>query len=82
MCHPKTMLKIGLIIAFPLVIGAIVAPSLRATIIGVLPLLLFAVCPISMLACLWGLKGDGAKSTCDSHESPQPEPSQQGGTAV
>ena len=59
MCSPKTMIKYGAVIAVPLVLGFVFLPQLRAEIIGIAPLALFAICPLMML---FGMKGVMSKN--------------------
>ncbi len=67
MCSPKTMLKIGAVLAVILVVGAILFPQFRATIISLAPLALFAICPLSMIFCMKGMnKGNHDHSSCSS----------------
>ena len=49
MCSPKTMLKIGAVIAVPLIAGFIFFPQFRVTIATLAPFALFALCPLGML---------------------------------
>lgn len=65
MCSMKTMLKVGL--GMLLVAGSayILLPQFRDAIVGLAPTLVFLLCPISMLACMWMMRGKGGQS-CQS----------------
>lgn len=66
MCSPKAMLKFGVAIAVLLVLGFIFFPPLRASIVGLAPYALFALCPLMMFFCMKGMsdtKG-GSCSEC------------------
>ncbi len=70
MCSPKTMLKLGTVIAVPLVLGFIFLPQLRAGIIGIAPLALFALCPLMMIFGMKGMagkKGDSCSECKHNH---------------
>ncbi len=58
MCSPKTMLKIGAVIAVPLAVGFIAFPQFRIAIIGLAPFALFALCPLGMLFGMKGMMGN------------------------
>ena len=60
------MLKIGLVIAVPLAVGFIVLPQFKVAIIGLAPLALFAICPLSMIFCMKGMMGDKQGNSCSS----------------
>lgn len=71
MCSPKTMVKIGAVIAVPLGIGLIAFPEFRGTIAYLVPFALFAVCPLGMIFGMRGMMGDKKDGkTCPncSHE--------------
>jgi len=59
MCSPKTMLKIGAVIAVPLVAGFIFFPQFRVAILGLAPFALFALCPLGMLFGMKGMMKEG-----------------------
>lgn len=65
MCSPKTMLKIGAIIAVPLAVGYIIFPQFRTVIASIAPFAIFAICPLSMLF-MGSMMGD--KKKCSSCE--------------
>lgn len=67
MCSPKTMLKIGVVIAVPLAAGYIAFPQFRPGIAGIAPLAIFALCPLSMLF-MGGMMGDKKGQSCSSCE--------------
>jgi len=54
-CDTKIMLKIGGIIALVIALGAIALPQFRSTIIGLAPLAIFALCPLSMIFMMKGM---------------------------
>lgn len=64
-CSPKTMLKIGVVIAVPFAVGFIAFPQFRAGIISIAPLAILALCPLSMLF-MGGMMGDKKGSSCSS----------------
>lgn len=64
MCSPKTMLKIGVVIAVPLVLGFIAFPQFRPVILSYAPLALFALCPLGMLFGMSGMMGEKNCSQC------------------
>lgn len=66
MCGPKTMLKIGVAIAVPLVLGYIVFPQFRVTIATLAPFALFALCPLGMLFGMKMMSGDKHDQSCPS----------------
>lgn len=67
MCSPKTMLKIGFIIAIPLAIGFITFPQFRTVIISLAPFAIFAVCPLTMMFGVHGMgKKEGHSDNCTS----------------
>ena len=71
MCSPKTMLKIGLVLAVILGGGFLVFPQFRPVIIGLAPFALFALCPISMFFAMRGMnKGhdNHGCASCKHHE--------------
>lgn len=63
-CSPKTMLKIGTVIAVPLAVVFIALPQFRGAILGLAPFALFALCPLGMF---FGAKGmmDKDSNTCE-----------------
>lgn len=63
-CSPKTMLKIGAVIAVPLVAGFIVFSQFRPVIVGFLPFALFALCPLGMLFGIRGMTGGKDNQPC------------------
>lgn len=65
MCSPKTMLKIGAVIAIPLVGGYFLFPQFRLAIAGLLPFAFFAICPLSML---FGMKLMGKEGNACQHD--------------
>lgn len=67
MCSPKTMLKIGAVIAVPMAIGFVAFPQFRVAILGLAPFALFALCPLSMLF-MGGIMGDKKGKSCSSCE--------------
>ena len=71
MCSPKTMLKIGGVIAIPLTLGFVFFPQFRAGIISIAPLALFALCPLGMIFGMMGMKGGKHSGSCSScnHDS-------------
>ena len=71
MCSPKTMLKIGAVIAAPLAVGFLAFPEFRGTIASVAPLALLALCPLGMIFGMMGMKGDKHSNSCSScnHDS-------------
>lgn len=73
-CSPKTMLKIGVAIAIPLVVGFIAFPQFRPVILAYAPLALFALCPLSMLF-MGNMMGDKKGDSCSScgHEHAKAE---------
>lgn len=65
MCSPKTMLKIGAVIAVPLAVGYIIFPQFRTVIASIAPFAIFAICPLSMLfmgSMMGGKKGKSCSS--------------------
>lgn len=60
-CSPKTMLKIGAVIAVPLVAGFIVFPQFRPTIISFAPFAIFALCPLGMIFGMRGMSSERNK---------------------
>lgn len=66
-CNPKTMIKYGAVIAVPLILGFIFIPQLRASIAGLAPFALFAICPLMMLFGMKGMsdKKEGSCSECE-----------------
>lgn len=72
MCSPKTMLKIGALIAVPLAVGFVAFPQFRAAIIGFAPFALFALCPLGMLFGMRGMSGSGHKDAGHSCASCPP----------
>lgn len=76
MCSPKTMLKIGLVLAVVLGGGFLVFPQFRPVIIGLAPFALFATCPIAMWFATRGMNKnqghqnhDGCASCGGQHEA-------------
>ena len=69
MCSPKTMLKIGLVLAVILGGAFVFFPQIRPTIIYLAPFALFALCPISMIFCMKGMNKDKDGKTCDDCDS-------------
>lgn len=65
MCSPKTMLKIGAVIAGPLAVGFITFPQFRPVILSYAPLAIFALCPLGMLFGMKGMRVD-KQSECTS----------------
>lgn len=70
MCSPKTMLKIGGVIAVVGLLGFIFVPQLRVAIIGLAPFALFALCPLGMLFGMAGMKNGKQDERCSSCEQP------------
>lgn len=65
MCNMKTMLKVGL--GMLLVAGSayLLLPQFREAIVALAPTLAILLCPISMLACMWMMRGNGGQA-CQS----------------
>lgn len=64
MCSPKTMLKIGTVLAVPFVLGFIVFPQFRTTIVSFAPFALFALCPLGRLFGMKGMTGGKENQPC------------------
>lgn len=65
MCSPKTMLKIGAVIAIPLAVGFIAFPQFRPVIISLAPFAILAICPLSLLF-MGNMMGDKKGTSCSS----------------
>lgn len=57
-CNPKTMLKIGVVLAVVLGGSYFTFPQLRPVVIGLAPFALFALCPISIFFAMRGMNKD------------------------
>ncbi len=62
------MLKIGVVIAVPLVVGFIAFPQFRPVILSYAPLAIFAICPLSMLFMGSMMGGGKDGKSCQSCE--------------
>ncbi|MFY9484885.1 MAG: DUF2933 domain-containing protein [Patescibacteria group bacterium] len=62
------MLKIGIVIAVPLVIGFLLFPQSRLVIASLAPFALFALCPLALLFGMKAMSGDKnhAGESCSS----------------
>lgn len=60
------MVKIGIAIALPLIIGFIAFPQFRVAIFGLAPFALFALCPLGMLFGMKGMMGEKEGKPCSS----------------
>ena len=67
MCSPKTMLKMGIAIAIPLGIGFVAFPQFRTAIIGFAPLAIIALCPLTMIFGMKGMKNN--EKSCNHCEN-------------
>ncbi len=64
------MLKVGGILAAIVVVGFIVFPQFRPMIIGTAPFAILALCPISMIAMMFMMKGkDTSRPANDDKET-------------
>lgn len=64
MCSPRTMVKIGVVLAVPLLAGFIFLPQFRVAILGLTPFALFALCPLSIIFCMKGMMGNKKDELC------------------
>lgn len=71
MCSPKTMLKIALWIGIPFGLGLLIFPQFRASLAGLAPFAIVAICPLAMIFGMRGMGLGGGKekgcgsATCD-----------------
>ncbi len=63
------MLKIGAVLAVPLVAGYLFLPQFRVAILALIPFAFYAICPISMLVGMKMIGGSKHSESCSSCET-------------
>jgi hypothetical protein len=65
-CNPKTMLSVALALGLVGFAAYFAFPAAQTLILASAPLLVALICPISMLAMMWFMKGSGKDASCNS----------------
>lgn len=74
-CNKSAMLKAILALGILSLVLYATLPGLRAWIISALPILLILVCPLSMLACMFGMRhASDSGQKCASKTEPPSQP--------
>lgn len=69
-CSPKTMLTVALSLALAGLVAYFAFPAAQALILAYAPLLVALICPISMLAMMWTMRGNGSGAgTCHNSQA-------------
>jgi membrane glycosyltransferase len=77
-CSVKTMLKTALVLVAGLVSAYVAFPQARELVIASAPILIALICPISIIAMMFMMRGSGGQQTsCATGEQPQPQPQPQ-----
>ncbi len=76
-CNPKTMLSVALALGLAGFAAYFAFPAAQTLILASAPLLVALICPVSMLAMMWLMKGNGKDASCNgSGQGGREEPRQ------
>lgn len=71
-CNPKSMIKIAATLGGLLAVAWLAMPQARELISASGPLLLVLICPVSMLAMMWMMRGSSAAAPVNATSTAQP----------